>query len=164
MVMTDRPVIVSLRKSVVRVMRGARLAAIIMDMRHATVVGVIGHLLEVVAATVALVPVGMVRDRLNIVVVTAIRDGEMLVLFVSLARPLPHIDLQVVAVIEDRTGQRRRRMLDLENVLHPVEHDDRHLDRQRHAQSHAEHGDVPFGDCETLTDHNSSRPYLDPQV
>jgi hypothetical protein len=48
-------------------------------------------------------------------------------------------------------------MFDLERMLEAIEHGDRHLRRQRHAQPHAEHGDVAFGDCKPLADHNSSR-------
>ena len=75
-----------------------------------------------------------------------------------------NFNLQVMAVIEHGARERRRRMVDLEDVLHPVEHDDRHLDGQRHAQPHAEHGDVPFGDCESLADHDSSRSMSGPRT
>jgi hypothetical protein len=62
----------------------------------------------------------------------------------------------VMRVIEHSACKGVGGMIDLEDVLELVEYDNRHLHRQRYAQRHAEHGDMPFGDCEILTDHDSS--------
>ena len=75
MVMRNGAVIVSLRQPIMRVMRSARLIGIAMRMRSAAIVGVIGHLLDVVVVTVAVMSVCVVRDRLSIVVVIAMHDG-----------------------------------------------------------------------------------------
>jgi hypothetical protein len=133
-VMRDRSVIVTLGEAIMRVEpRGRRL--VIMRMRDIMIVRVpdIGRKGDLMDA----------RSRTRLVM-----------------RMIGHVldfDLQMVTVIEHRPRKRRWSMIDLEDVLHPIEHDDRHLNRQRHAQSHAEHGDMAFGDCEALTDHNSSR-------
>ena len=137
MMMRDRSVIVSLRQPIVRVMGVTRLVGIAMRVRGAAIVGVIGHLLQIVVVAVPVMPVRMVRGRLNIMIVIAMHDSQMVVVFVSLLGHVLHVDRQVVAVIEDGAGERRRRMLDLEDVLHPVEHDDRHLDRQCQTQPDA---------------------------
>jgi hypothetical protein len=88
------------------------------------------------------------------------REGDLVNETGSIMRMIGHVlhvDRHVMAVIEDRACQRCRSMVDLEDVLHPVEHNDRHLDGQRHAQPHAEQRDVAFGDCKSLADHDSSR-------
>ena len=159
MVMGDRAVIVSLRKAIVGVMEGAD-AGVMMGV-HVAVCGccvvVVRQYMSVCGRAIVIMPVGMIGHRLNVVVVITMDDGQMMVVVVALIRRMLHINVQVMAVIEDRTRERGRRMIDLEGVFHAIQHDDRHLCRQRHAERHAEHGDAALGDCKPLADHDSSR-------
>ena len=160
MVMRDRPVIVPLRKPL---MRMEPLGRRIVVMSVGEVLGLMRERWGVVIMRVRGHCLVVLRVRRHVVIVRVRdigRERDLVNETGFIMRMIGHVlnfNLQVMAVIEDRARERGRSMVDLEDVLHPVEHDDRHLDGQRHAQPHAEPGDVPFGDCESLADHDSSR-------
>jgi hypothetical protein len=149
MVMRDRSVVVSLREPVVGV-KARRGGVVIVAMRS------VGSMV---------MPVRMLRCGIVVMRVSDVRrkphlmrmhrhetrvNGRAIVYVLN-------IDLKMVTVIEYGAGKGGRRVLDLEDVFQAIQDDDRHLDGQRHAQPHAEQGDVPLGDCKPLADHDSSR-------
>jgi hypothetical protein len=141
MMMRDRAVIVPLGQPIVRMEPVGRRIVIVRVLRRIVVMRVRRYVV-----IVRMPGIGRERRLMH-------KRGFV----VRMIGHMRDFDLQVMAMVEDRARKRRRSMFDLEDMLHPVEHDDRHLDRQRHAQPHAKHGDVPFGDCESLADHDSSR-------
>ena len=164
MMMRDGSVIVPLRDTVMRVetlRRSAVVVCMLMAMRRC---GIVVVRVVMTRGNVVAVRVPMISHALHIVVVVAVDNRDVVVILVSLIGQMQHIDRQVMTVVEDRTRERGGRMIDLEGVLHAIQHDDRHLRRQPHAERHAEHGDAALGDCKPLTDHDSSRSrVLEPQ-
>jgi len=138
MMMGERSVVVSLRETVMRV-------------NALLIVRVLGR------RGIVLMRVAVVVRRLSIVDVVTHGGRDIVVVLVGETGELQDVLLQVMGMVEHGPGEPVGRMLDLEGVLEAVEDGDRHLRRQRHAQPHAEQGDVAFGDCKPLTDHNSSR-------
>ena len=155
MVMRDRPVIMSLRKSVMGVMacRGAIVVRMLMAVpRRGIMILRVGVSIDR-HGIVMVIRMHLIRRSIGIMFVMAVRHRHMVIVLVSQIGDMLDVDFQVVGVIEHGAREAVGRMIDLERMLKAFQHGNRHLRGQRHAQRHAEQGHMPLRDDKPLADH-----------